>query len=65
MFEWRRIIICFIIILIVGTIIGYFVYKSNNSETENIMDEYTPEEEISDSQARQTMLSLYFRDEME
>lgn len=61
MFEWKRIIICTIIILIIGSIIGYFVYK-NNCENNNI-DEYIPEEEISDSQARQTMLSLYFRDE--
>ena len=50
------IIICIIIILGI-----YFIYK--NIEIKKVEDEYqdyTPEEEISDSQTRQTKIILYF-----
>ncbi|MBP3255427.1 MAG: GerMN domain-containing protein [Clostridia bacterium] len=66
MLEPRRIIICVVIITIVGSIIGYFVYINNQSNDMNInntIEEITPEEEISDAQIRQTMISLYFKDD--
>ena len=63
MIEWKRIFICLIIIIIVGSVIGYFIYKNNKENKKNIMEEYIPQEEISTEQIRQTMLSLYFSDE--
>lgn len=66
MLEPRRIIICVVVICIVGTIIGYFVYINNQEDNEiknEVIEEYIPQEEISDSQIRQTMISLYFKDE--
>ena len=70
MVVWKRLLIGFVIIVVVGFIIGLFVYlnNSNNEENNNIKDsivfeEYTPQEEISDAQIRQTMISLYFKDD--
>ena len=55
----KRILIIFIfIILILGIIFG--IYKRINKK-EKI--EYIPQEEISDEQMRQTMISLYFKNE--
>ncbi len=48
-----------LIIIIVG---GYFGIKYVKSKKENQIQEYTPEQEITDSQARQTIVSLYFLD---
>ena len=42
---------------------GYFVInylKSKQVSTEQIQEEYTPQEEITDEQMRETMVSLYF-----
>ena len=63
MLEWKRILICFIIICIVGGIIGYFVYINNNTEENNEIKEYVPQEEISSEQIRYTTVMLYFKDE--
>ena len=57
----KKIRIIFIIIFIVILIIGYFLIKHFKKENnENIQSEYTPQEEITDEQARQTIVSLYF-----
>ena len=48
-----------LIIIIVG---GYFGIKYAKGKKENQIQEYTPEQEITDSQARQTIVSLYFLD---
>ena len=48
------------IILIIG---GYFLInylKKVNVKDQTIVEEYTPEEEISEDQLRQTIVSLYF-----
>jgi len=50
-------IIIFILILLVG---GWF-YFSQKNKGENTTNEYQPQEEISDEQLRQTIVSLYFK----
>lgn len=62
MLDWKRIIIILVfIILIIGIITGvYFVVKNKNNEE---ITEYTPQEEISEEQMRQTMVSLYFKND--
>lgn len=63
MLDKRRVFIVGIaVILIVGIIIGgYFLIKNKGQENEIL--EYTPEEEISEEQLRQTIVSLYFKNE--
>ena len=58
----KKIVILIIIILILlGVGVWYFlVYQKNNQLTEN---EIIPEEEISEEQMRQTIVSLYFYNE--
>lgn len=57
----KKIGIIFILILLVVLIGGYIGIKYvKNKEEETIVDEYTPEEEITEEQARQTIVSLYF-----
>ena len=51
--------IIFIVLLIFG--IGYLVYINVNNEEET--KEYTPEQEISDEQMRETVVNLYFLNE--
>lgn len=56
----RRIItISIIICLIIGSIFGVYYFFTKEKDEEII--EYTPQEEISDEQMRQTMVSLYFK----
>lgn len=55
----KKLIISIIIILIiVGVAIWYFFF--NNSNKQNEISEIIPEEEISEEQMRQTIVSLYF-----
>ena len=63
MLDWKRIIIILVfIILIIGIITGvYLIVKNKNTEKE--ITEYTPQEEISEEQMRQTMVSLYFKND--
>lgn len=51
--------------IIVIAIILFFIYFYFFHETEEVITEYTPEEEISQEQIRQTMVSLYFKKEKE
>ena len=53
-------IVLFLILIVV--ILGLVIYFSNKNKVENneIIEEYTPEEEISDEQLRNTIISLYF-----
>lgn len=56
-------IIMYIFIIIVILIIlgaGYLVYKKINNKNKNNYDEYIPQEEITDEQLRQTIITLYF-----
>ena len=59
----KKIIIIFSSLLIIILIGGFFAikYAKNKKNEENITDEYTPQEEISEEQARQTIVSLYFQ----
>lgn len=63
MLDWKRIIIILVfIILVIGIIMGvYFIVKNKNTEKE--ITEYTPQEEISEEQMRQTIVSLYFKND--
>lgn len=57
----KKIIMIFLIILIMILLGGYFAIKHVKSkQQETISEEYTPEEEITDEQFRQTIVSLYF-----
>lgn len=60
MLDMKRIIIILIIIcLIIAAIFGVYYFLTKNKEV-NII-EYTPQEEISEEQMRQTIVSLYFK----
>lgn len=66
MLDLKRILIVGIgIILIILIIIGAYFYIKNKKNDENQIIEYTPEEEITDEQLRQTIVSLYFKRETE
>ena len=57
----KKILVFFAILLIVVLIGGYFILeycKKKNQET--VIEEYTPQEEITEEQNRQTIVSLYF-----
>lgn len=65
MLDVKRVIIVGIaILLLIGIIIFVCFFIKNNGKQEEII-EYTPEQEISDEQMRQTMISLYFKNENE
>lgn len=54
------IIIIFLILFVLG--IGILVINNNKKEKNDYIEEYTPEQEISDEQLRQTNINLYFKD---
>ena len=58
----KKIVIIFTVILKLILLGGYFAikYAKQKQEKENKVDEYTPQEEISEEQLRQTIVSLYF-----
>lgn len=52
-----------IILLILGIVIvgGYLIYKNiNKNENNTTINDYTPQEEISEEELRRTLVSLYF-----
>lgn len=52
--------IILIVVILIG--VGYFIYNNiKNKDKENIL-EYTPEQEITEEQLRQTVVTLYFLD---
>ena len=58
----KKIVIIFSCLLIIILIGGFFTIKFiKNKKEENINVEYIPQEEISEEQARQTIVSLYFQ----
>lgn len=60
----KKKIICIFLILTLLIILGFFVYKNfivKNDTKEEIQD-YTPQEEISEQQLRETVVTLYFSD---
>lgn len=59
----KKILIIFVCLFLLVLVGGYFAInyvKSKNEET--IVEEYVPEEEITEEQLRQTIVSLYFLD---
>lgn len=57
----KKIGIIFFVILIIILVGGYLgIQYVRSKEQETIVDEYVPEEEIAEEQARQTIVSLYF-----
>ena len=57
----KKIVLIFLVLIIIG-VIAYFIF--NNITISKNQDEgylnYTPQEEISDEQTRETSISLYF-----
>lgn len=59
----KKIMILFFLLLIIIFISGFFAIKYlNQKQSGAIVEEYIPEEEISDEQLRNTIVSLYFQD---
>lgn len=59
----KKIILLFLVLLIIIFIVGFFTIKYvKNKKATEIQEEYVPEEEISDEQLRETIVSLYFPD---
>ena len=58
----KKIVIIFSVLLILILVLGYFGIKYAKNKSENVMEEYTPEQEITEEQSRQTIVSLYFID---
>lgn len=57
----KKIGLIFLVILIILLIGGYFgIRYVKNKEAETTVEEYTPQEEITEEQVRQTIVSLYF-----
>ena len=57
----KKIIIIFLSLFIIILIGGYFAIKyAKEKNEEEQVEEYTPQEEISEDQLRQTIVSLYF-----
>lgn len=57
----KKIILIFLILLIVILLGGYFgINYIKNKQQKTSVEEYTPEEEITQEQLRQTIVSLYF-----
>lgn len=57
----KKIGLIFLGILIIILVGGYFgIRYAKNKEKETTVEEYTPQEEITEEQVRQTIVSLYF-----
>lgn len=57
----KKIGMIFFILLLIILIGGYFgIQYVKNKDTETIVEEYIPQEEITEEQIRQTIVSLYF-----
>lgn len=52
----------FLILLILIIVGGYYGIKYLKNKEKNQIEEYTPEQEITEEQSRQTLVSLYFID---
>lgn len=59
----KKIILLFVVLLIIIFIIGFFAIRYvTNKKANEIQEEYIPEQEISEEQLRETIVSLYFPD---
>ena len=62
--KHKKTIIIFSVLLIILIVGGYFLIsslKQNKENSNRIEQEYTPQEEISEEQQRQTIVTLYFQ----
>jgi len=59
----KKILFLFIIILAIILSLIFLIVKNFNLENTEEIEEYTPEEEISESQLRETIVTLYFLDQ--
>jgi germination protein M len=57
----KRIGFIFGILIVVILVAGYFGIKIAKEKNSNEIEDYIPEEEISEEQSRQTIVSLYFQ----
>lgn len=58
----KKIILVFMVLFLIIVIGGYFILNQVKKNKEESMQDYTPQEEITDEQFRQTIVSLYFLD---
>lgn len=58
----KKIFILFLVIILIILFVGYFAINYFKNNKENEVQEYTPQEEITEEQLRQTIVSLYFED---
>ena len=66
MLDFKRILIIAIgILLIIAIIWVVYLFINNKEIGKNEIEEYTPQQEISEEQLRQTIVSLYFQKEGE
>lgn len=63
MLDKKRILIVGIAIILIILIIAGVYFFIKNKEEKNEIAEYVPEQEISEEQLRQTIVSLYFKNE--
>ena len=63
MLDKKRVLIISIFIILIITIITGVIIVTKNKDENNKLSEYTPQEEITDSQLRQTLVTLYFKSE--
>lgn len=57
----KKIIVIFSTLLIVILVGGFFTIKYLKENQKNTVDEYIPQEEITEEQLRKTIVSLYFK----
>ena len=58
----KKILFLLIAVLAIILVLIFFIVKNFNFEDVENIEEYTPEEEISESQLRETVVTLYFLD---
>lgn len=63
MLDKKRVFIVGIAITLIIVILLCVYFYMKNKEEDNKITEYTPQEEITDDQMRQTIVSLYFKNE--
>lgn len=63
MLDKKRVLIVGIAIALIAAIIAGVYFFIKNKEEEKEITEYVPEQEISEEQLRQTIVSLYFKNE--
>ena len=57
----KKIIVMFVVIFLIILMVGIYMLKYVKSKKEQVgQEEYVPQEEITDEQFRQTIVSLYF-----